>query len=177
MAAEQVAHQHNISFADCDRPKNKVAICKRVQAKKQYQNDIGSLVVEVSPVKTVVVVDDVGMPKVNKRRGLIRKTSSAEVDALKSNKLQKSYHGAKNHNEYQELCKFHATTFSCLVHDTNISVNAATTGMHKAMIVNGVKLSITSCTRQSTTGVSVFLQRRQTVSRYLRRSRRASARW
>jgi hypothetical protein len=69
MAAEQVAHRHNITFAYCDRPKNKVAICKRVQAKKQYENDIGSLVVEVSPVKTVVVANDVGMPKVNKRRG------------------------------------------------------------------------------------------------------------
>ena len=148
MAAEQVAHQHNITFADCDRQKIKVAICKRVQAKKQYQNDIGSLIVEVSPVRTTVVADDVGMPKVNKRRGLIRKTSSAEVDALKSNKLQKPYHGAKSHNEYQEMCKFNATTFSCLVRDTNMLVNVAATGMHKAMFDNGVNLSIVSCTRQ-----------------------------
>ncbi len=37
MAAHQVAHQYNITIAACDRPKIKVAICKRVQAKKQYQ--------------------------------------------------------------------------------------------------------------------------------------------
>ncbi len=83
MAAQQVAHQYNITIANCDRPKIKVAICKRVQAKKRYQNDIGSLALEVSPVKTVVVADDDGKPKVNKRRGIIRKSSSAEVDALK----------------------------------------------------------------------------------------------
>ena len=30
MAAEHVAHQHNINFADCDIQKVKIAICKRV---------------------------------------------------------------------------------------------------------------------------------------------------
>ena len=82
-----------------------------VHLKKQYQIDIDSLVVEVSPVNTTLVLDNVGMPKVNKRRGHVRKTSTSQVDALKSNKLKKSCHGAKNRNEYQELCKTHATTF------------------------------------------------------------------
>ena len=73
---------------------------------KQYQKDIGSLVVEVSPVNGVAVADDVGMPKVNKLRGLIRKSSPAEVDGLKSTTLQKSYNRPRNITSTKSCASF-----------------------------------------------------------------------
>ena len=119
-----------------------------MQAKKQYHDNIGSLVVEDSSGKAAAVADSVGMPKVNKRRDHIRKTSTTQDDALKSNKLKKSYNGAKNHNEYEEFHKSHVITFSCLVRETNMSMNIAATGMQTALSTNGVNLSSVSCTRQ-----------------------------
>ena len=83
MAAEQIAHLYNITFADCDRSKIKMAISKRVQAKKQYQNVVGDLIDEVTPEK-VVRVDVI----VNKRRGHVRPPSIVADHALKSNKLR-----------------------------------------------------------------------------------------
>ncbi len=95
MADEQVSSLYNAKFDKCDRHKIKVSICNRIQAINQYEGVISILGDEVTQ-QANSLSRSTDLPNVSNRVGKRRPTLPQDDDVLPSNKLQKTFHGAKN---------------------------------------------------------------------------------
>jgi len=119
-----------------------------MHAKKQYHdNIINPVAYEVTPSKSIPRISESNKSNVNNRDGR-RSVLEQHVDAMPSNKLRETYHGAKKHVECQGMYKSKSSFFSLLVHDSGYSLNKAAHAMQMAMLANGVDLSRSPCIRQ-----------------------------